>query len=163
MKLVYAVRLAVIIVGLFGSSCSQDSFASKRTVERAHGLKLPASARNFQLRQWGGFLDKGIVSLFQIGKQDVPIFTRQLTIKERKLPIKRGPGDPTVNGQNVWPDKISTFVPGNLSLAGLKRTWSGEAVPSEMLSCASPKGDGLHVEIWFTDTEAIIKLYTDWN
>jgi hypothetical protein len=162
MKLAHTVCLAAIL-SLHGASCSQDTSVSKASVERAHGLKLPANARDFQQRQSGNFLDKGIVSLFEIDKGLVPVFTQQLTIKSRNSPVRTGPGDPTVNGWNVWPHNTATFIPGNLSLTGLKRTWSGEAVPAEMLSCASPKGDWLHVEIWLTETEAIIKLYTDWN
>jgi hypothetical protein len=53
--------------------------------------------------------------------------------------------------------------PGNSDLDGLKRTWSGEAHPLEMLSCASAKGDWLHVEIWAVDDHALLKIYTDWN
>jgi hypothetical protein len=140
MKLVYAVRLAVIIVGLFGSSCSQDPFASKRSVERAHGLKLPASARNLQHRKWGNFLDKTVFSLFEIDKKDLPAFIGQLKIKARDLPGKQGSADPRDNSWNVWPPGAVKHLRLDLSFAGLSRTWSGEAVPSEILICASPKG-----------------------
>ena len=163
MKPFRTLRLGAIILWFCGGSCSRDSLVTRDSVERAHGLKLPRSARDFQLRQWGGLLDKGILSVFEIDKNDVSIFTGQLAIKSRNFPAKRGPGDPTVNGWNVWPDNSDTFVHAHSSLTGIKRTWSGEAVPIEMLSCSSPKGDWLHVEIWFTDAEVIVKMYTDWN
>jgi len=132
-------------------------------VEDAHGLKLPQSARKCQQRHAGRFLDHGILSLFELDQNEVHEFVAQLKIKSRNLPTKTGPGDPCLNGWNVWPENSATFVPSEKDLGGLKPTWSSEPVPIEMLSCSSPKGDWLHVEIWSVSNHTLIKLYTDWN
>ena len=160
--------VAVLSAFALAASCTRHSvgnvpLVSKSSVEDAHGLKLPQSARNFQQRRVGGFLDHGILSLIEIDQDQVQQFVAQLKIKSRNGPAKTDVGDPCINGWNVWPEKSATFVPGNKSLAGLKPTWPGEAKPIEMLSCSSPKGDWLHVEIWSVGEHALIKLYTDWN
>lgn len=136
---------------------------SRRSVEDAHGVELPQSARNCQQRRVGGFFDHGILSLFEIDQDDVRKLVARLKIRSRNAPVKTGAGDPCVNGWNVWPHNTATFVPGNKELEGLKATWTNEAKPIEMLSCSSPKGDWLHVEIWSVGDHAVIKLYTDWN
>ena len=90
-------------------------------------------------------------------------FIAQLRIKSRTAPVQ-ALGDPTVNGYNVWPKGVATFVPGDPLYCGFQRTWSGEAAPMEMLSCSSPTGDWLHVELWRLEGEAmLVKMYTDWN
>ena len=101
--------------------------------------------------------------MFEIDQADVQRFIDQLNISSRTLPATAGPGDPCINGWNVWPKNAPTFVPGNAEFDGLKRTWNGEAKPVEMLSCKPAKGDWLHVEIWSVNSHALIKLYTDWN
>jgi len=132
-------------------------------VESAHGLNLPESARKFQQRRTGGLLDHGILSVFEMNQSDLQQFVSQLKVKSRSSPVKPGPGNPCINGWNVWPEKSATFVPGNRELEGIKPTWKGETTPVEMLSCSSPKGDWLHVEIWSVGDQAAIKVYTDWN
>ncbi|HEY5911436.1 MAG TPA: hypothetical protein VJA21_12620 [Verrucomicrobiae bacterium] len=145
-------------------SCSNSGHqVTKADVEKAHGLTLPADACNFQQRHIGGIFDKGVLSLFEASTKDVQPFIAQLSIRSRTSPAKKGIGDPRVNGWNVWPTNSPTFVPGNDELAGLKPTWTGEATPIEMLSCGSPKGDWLHVEIWSVGNRVVVKLYTDWN
>lgn len=139
------------------------SIISKEKVEQAHSLQLPVSARDLQQKRMGGIADRGILSLFEIDQDDVQQFVAQLEIRSRNLPAKTGYGNPCVNGWNVWPTNSPTFVPGNKEFEGLKPTWTGQATPIEMLSCRSPKGDWLHVEIWSVDEHALIKLYTDWN
>ncbi len=153
---------------LLATSCSPTSnvgggLVSNSSVESAQGLKLPPSARNCQERRVGRFVDHGILSLFELDQTEVQKFVAQLKIKSRNPPAKTGTGDPCLNGWNVWPENAATFVPGNKELGGLKRTWTTEATPIEMLSCSSPKGDWLHVEIWSVGDHALIKLYTDWN
>jgi hypothetical protein len=162
----YAILFAATSCLLIANSCSKGSrsgFSTRAAVEEAHGLKLPSSARKFQQRRAGGFLDHGILSLFELDKSEVQQFVAQLKIKSRASPTTAGPGNPCVNGWNVWPKYSPTFVPGNEELAGMKTTWSGQATPTEMLSCHSPKGDWLHVEIWSVEDHSLIKVYTDWN
>jgi len=108
-------------------------------------------------------IDHGVLSLFEIDKRDLDPFLRQLKVNWRSTPAKTGPGDPCLNGWNVWPKGSRTFVPGNSELQGLRSTWSGPATPVEMLSCKGSKGDWLHVEIWSIGDHPLIKLYTDWN
>lgn len=161
-----------LVLAIEINSCSSGSvrLVSKRNVEDAHGLKLPPSARNHQHRRGGklmlgnkGYFDRGILSLFEIESNAVREFTAQLRIKSRTAPVVAGIGDPCQNGWNVWPTDAPTFVPGDEALRGLQRTWLGDAKPIEMLSCDSPKGSWLHVEIWSTGDRCLIKLYTDWN
>jgi hypothetical protein len=142
-------------------SCSPT--VTKKVVEDAHGVTLPGSSRNFQQKKSGIFLDRGILSLFEMNTNDLQEFTSHLNIKARNLPVKNGPGDPGVNGWNVWPQDTPTFVPADEGLKGLKKTWEGEAKPVQMLSCGSPKGDFLHIEIWSVTNGLLIKMYTDWN
>jgi hypothetical protein len=159
---------ALVTTLLLAGACSRDSaggqrLVGKKAVENAHGVSLPGSVRNCQQKKHGGFLDHGIVTLFELDPSEVQQFVAQLRINSRHLPAKTGIGNPCVNGWNVWPPQSDTFVPGSRELEGLRATWSGEATPIEMLSCDSPKGDWLHVEIWRVNNGALIKLYTNWN
>ena len=136
---------------------------SREDVERAHGLSVPITAAQFQQRQIGvGFLDHGILSVFELPSSDVAAFIKQLQVTARSSPIKLA-GSPLDGGWNVWPTNSQTFVPGDRLLSGLKQSWKGPAKPIEMLSCKSSKGDWLHVEIWEVEDRRLIKLYTDWN
>jgi len=162
------VPVAVSIIFALAASCTQPSdgtapLVDRSAVEDAHGLKLPQSVRNCQQRRIVRFVDHSVLSLFELDQNEVQKFLAQLKIKSRNPPAKTGAGDPCLNGWNVWPENTATFVPGNKELGGLKRTWVNEAKPIEMLSCSSPKGDWLHVEIWSVGDHAVIKLYTDWN
>jgi len=133
--------------------------------EHEHGITLPASARNIQCKGDAsrGFLDRGAATMFEMSTNDLPAFFAQLRVRSRSAPA-RATGDPTVNGYNVWPQDSPTFVPGNEQYGGFRRTWYGEAIPVEMLSCSSPKGDWLHIEIWTLGGSAsIVKMFTDWN
>lgn len=151
---------------LFIVSCSNNAkvnLVSRKSVEEAHGLNLPPSAQSCQQIRMGAFFDRGILSLFEVDRSEIQQFIAQLKIKSRNSPRNTGVGNPCINGWNVWPEHSATFVPGNKQLNGLKSTWKSEATPIEMLSCGSPKGDWLHVEIWSTGDHALVKLYTDWN
>ena len=105
--------------------------------------------------------DRGILSFVELDTIELKGFVSSLKINARSRPTNSSAADPTVNGFNVWPKNSTTFVPGNVGKS--KRTWAGEATPVEMLSCASQKGDWLHVEIWAIGEETLVKLYTDWN
>lgn len=134
--------------------------------EGEHGIHLPPSAANIQCRgdAWVGFLDRGASTLFEMNSGDLDGFVSQLKINARRQPAVAGPGDPLMNGWNVWPHDADTFVPGNQPYGGFKKTWSGDAVPTEMLSCASPAGDFLHVEFWkIPGPTVLVKMFTDWN
>jgi hypothetical protein len=153
------------VVFMHGVSCRSSGVrqSSKSEIERVHGVVLPESARSFQQGGSGSGLDKGYVAVFECELKDLESWTTTLKIKTRSKPIVQS-GDPCVNGWNVWPTNAQTFVPGNDQFSGLKRTWKGDAIPLEMFSCNSPKGDWLHVEIWKTSaTDMVVKLYTDWN
>lgn len=138
---------------------------SRLRAERQHGITLPPSANHIQCRgdAWRCFLDRGAATMFEMSTDDLPTFVGQLRIRSRSAPV-RAAGDPTINGYNVWPNGAATFVPGNLQYGGFRRTWLGDAAPVEMLSCWSPKGDWLHVELWRLERGMmLIKMYTDWN
>ncbi len=134
--------------------------------ERLHGIHLPASARNIQCRgdAWHWAPDRGEATVFEMASGDLAGFVAGLTIMSREFPTRTTPADPTLNGWNVWPVTAKSFVPGNSQYGGFSRTWAGDAVPVEMLSCASPTGDWLHVEYWKLPGDSLlVKMFTDWN
>jgi hypothetical protein len=131
-----------------------------------HGIELPPSATHIQCRgdAWSSPLDRGAAMMFELPADDLRLLKLQLSINTRSPPAINGPGDPTINGWNVWPQGADTFVPENQVYGGFKKTWPGSAIPMEMLSCASSTGDWLHVEIWQIDaSRLVIKMFTDWN
>lgn len=152
----------ILLVALFSVAITA---CDKVNDEYDHKIVLPASAANIQNRGRSNSVlpDGGIATLMDIDRKDLNTFLAQLKITERRSPaIERG--DPTVNGWNVWPRDAKTFVPGNEEYGGFKKTWAVEPVPIEMLSCQSPAGDWLHVEIWsLSDTKVLLKLFTQWN
>jgi hypothetical protein len=138
---------------------------SRARAEREHGILLPASAQHIQCRGDASrsFLDRGAATMFEMSTNELPAFVAQLRVNSRRPPA-RPAGDPTVNSWNVWPQNAPTFIPGNSRYGGFRRTWRGQAIPIEMLSCSSPKGDWLHVELWRLEGNTmLIKMYTDWN
>jgi len=151
--------LSILCVGCGPSA----RLASKAEVEQAHGIKLPDSSRNIQQLSSGALGDRGVLGVLEMNKEDIQEFLAQLQIRARSAPVSKGPADPTVNGWNVWSQTNNTFIPGDRALQKIKVTWSGPAVPAEMLSCKSTKGDWLHVELWTLPDHALIKMYTDWN
>lgn len=158
MKLICLLLMTLLSVAM--TACDQVGDESD------HDIVFPASAGNFQNRGNSRIRilpDRGISTLVEIDRKDLDAFLAQLKISERRRPVKEQ-GDPTVNGWNVWPHGSRTFVPGNEVFSGFKKTWDVEPVPIEMLSCQSPVGDWLHVEIWnLSDTKVLLKLFTDWN
>lgn len=134
--------------------------------ERLHGILLPPSASGIQCRgdAWHWAPDRGETTLFEMKSADLAGFVGRLKVSSRNTPARTGPGDPTLNGWNVWPNTARSFVPGNRQYGGFSRTWTGDAVPVEMLSCASPTGDWLHVEYWkLAGDSLLVKMHTSWN
>jgi hypothetical protein len=158
MKLIRLLLMALLSAAM--TACDQVGDESD------HEIVFPASAANFQNRGNSRIKilpDRGIATLVEIDRKDLDAFLAQLKISGRRKPAKEQ-GDPTMNGWNVWPHDARTFVPGNEVFSGFKKTWDVEPVPIEMLSCQSPAGDWLHVEIWkLSDTKVLLKLFTDWN
>jgi hypothetical protein len=133
--------------------------------ESDHKIAMPPSAKNIQNRGNSDSVmtDRGIATILEFDQKDIEAFIKQLKVTKRSKPDVNV-GDPTVNGWNVWPKAGQTFVPGNKQYSGFKKTWDKNPTPEEMLSCQSPAGDWLHVEIWrFSDTKLLLKIYTDWN
>jgi hypothetical protein len=133
--------------------------------ESDHELVFPASARNIQNRGNSGtnFLDRGLATMLEIDRKDLDVFVSQLKITERRKPAEKS-GDPTTNGWNVCPQGAKTWVPGNKVFGGFNKTWIADPFPEEMLSCQSPTGQYLHVEIWgFPEEKVLLKLYTCWE
>jgi hypothetical protein len=163
--ILFLVAIAIAVV-LGVSAYEKGCCSSQSRAEREHGITLPSSTRDIQCRgdAWVGVMDRGASTMCQMASSDLPSFLSPLTITFRCGPTKSGPGDPCVNGWNVWPDSSPTAVPGNEEYGGFTKTWQGAAMPIEMLSCQSPVGDSLHVEVWSVETTSlVIKLYTDWN
>lgn len=134
--------------------------------EQEHGFPLPASAANIQCRgdAWPWKPDRGASTMFEVDPGELAQFVAGLQVRSRHGPAIPGPGDPLTNGWNVWPTDAETCVPGNPQYGGFRRTWSGDAEPVEMLSCRSPVGDQLHVEIWkLAGGRLLAKLFTGWN
>lgn len=161
--------VAVVVTTLLldRASAYQKGWCSSRSrAEREHGITLPSSSRNVQCRgdAWLGVMDRGASTMFEMHPEELESFLSRLRVKSRNGPAKAGPGDPCQNGYNVWPQDSRTAVPGNEQYGGFTSTWQGTAVPSEMLSCGSPVGDSLHVELWNVSTNCVlVKMYTDWN
>ena len=133
--------------------------------ESDHKITFPASAKNIQNRGNSNKAqpDRGIATMFEIDRKDLDAFVAQLKITERRRPAQKQ-GDPTKNGWNVWPQDAKTFVPGDETYGGFKKTWNTAPIPEEMLSCQSPTGDWLHVEVWgLPEKKVLLKIFTDWN
>ena len=134
--------------------------------EQEHGIRLPPSAVHIQCRgdAWPWKPDRGASTMFEMLPGDLVSFVSGLPVRSHTAPAKPGPGDPLINGWNVWPVGAATFVPGNPQYGGFQSTWTGGAEPVQMLSCASPVGDMLHVEIWKLEEGALlVKMFTGWN
>ena len=161
------VVVSLLVVSLLGVFVHSRALGSPRSrAEREHGIGLPPSAAKIQCRGDASYaiLDRGASTLFEMQARDLNAFLSQLTINSRSGPAKTGPGNPCINGRNVWPTDSDTYVPGDSRYGGFKATWQGPVIPSQMLNCASPTGDWLHVELWTLDTDRlVVKLYTDWN
>jgi hypothetical protein len=153
-RLLITASLALLMV-----SCDQVGDESD------HKIAFPASAKNIQNRGNSGssLLDRGLATMLEIDRKDLEAFVAQLTITERRKPAQ-ATGDPTINGWNVWPQGAKTFVPGNEVYGGFNKTWDTAPVPEEMLSCQSPTGMFLHVEVWgMQDEKVLLKLYSWWE
>ena len=165
MRKFFLTALAIVVVGVLAWIVVSPGGDARARAEREHGIALPISATNIQCRGDAsrGFLDRGAATLFEMSTNDLARFISQLRINSRSAPAQAS-GDPTVNGYNVWPSGSPTFVPGNSQYGGFHRTWQAQPVPIEMLSCSSPKGDWLHVELWrLEESRVLVKMYTDWN
>jgi hypothetical protein len=140
---------------------------SRVRAEHEHGIRLPPTATNIQCRgdAWLRILpDRGAATIFEMSTNDLTAFVAQLKITSRGAPVRTTNADPLINGYNIWPTNSKSFVPGGSQYGGFKCTWSGEPIPIEMLSCASPKGDWLHVELWKLPGDSLlVKMFTDWN
>lgn len=150
----------VSLVSLF--ACSMAGCSSKGTVAaefaRAHGVALPRSASNVQM-----FVDSSCgLSLFQVSCLDAERFVGGLNRIATNAPLRTS-GTPLVNGWNVWPTTMPTFVPGNIE-TDFRRTWPEPVHPRVAYSCHSTVGDWLHVELWRgTNGPSVVKVYTDHN
>ena len=159
------IAIGVSLVVLFTWMFDFPGGNSRARAEREHGISIPSSANHIQCRgdAWLPFLDRGATTMFEMSAKDLSAFVAQLPVDSRSAPSLRT-GDPAVNGWNVWPIGSATFVPANRPYGGFRHTWRGNAVPIEMLSCSSPKGDWLHVELWnVQDGSVLVKMHTDWN
>ena len=133
--------------------------------ETDHKIVFPTSAKNIQNRGNSkvNLLDRGIATMMEIDRKDLEGFVAKLKVSERRKPVQET-GDPTVNGWNVWPQGARTFVPGNKVFSGFNKTWDAVPKPEEMLSCQSPTGQSLHVEVWrFPSGGVLLKLFTWWE
>src|SRR2546430_7856946 len=79
----------ILLLAILGNQFGSD--ASRRAVERTHGVKLPLSARHVQSKGLGLFFflkepDRGVVSMFEINSSDMGTFTQQLIVKSKGLP-----------------------------------------------------------------------------
>lgn len=117
---------------------------SAHRIEREHGIVLPPSASGFRCAgdAWRKFFDRGASSIFILESKDLPAFKSQLSVNTQ----------------------AATHIPGNEIYQGIMHPWRPDASPLEVLSCDSPTGDWLHVEIWpIDDMHVAIWMYTDWN
>jgi len=165
MRKIILIAVAVLVVAVLAWWITSGGGELRARAEHEHGIKLPVSAHSIQCRGDAsrGFLDRGAATMFEMSTNDLAPFIGQLRVQSRAAPV-RASGDPTENGYNVWPTNSPTFVPGNDKYGGFQRTWQGEAIPVEMLSCSSPTGDSLHVELWRVEGGTLLlKMLTDWN
>ena len=162
--IVFCVWVAVVL----SQSITRSTGDSRERAEHEHGIRLPPSATSIQCRG-DGWLRKTPVSggcvttMFVMAPADMAGFLAPLHIRSRTPPAIAS-GDPTVNGWNVWPHGAPTYIPGNASYAGFMKSWSGTAVPVEMVSCDSPVGMWLHLEFWKLDDGMLLaKIGTRWE
>jgi hypothetical protein len=151
--------LLVVLCATIMTACDQVGD------ETDHRIVIPASAKNIQNRGNSkvNLLDRGFATMLEIDRKDLDGFVAQLKVTERRKPAL-DTGDPTVNGWNVWPKGAMTFVPGNEVFGGFKKTWDAVPKPEEMLSCQSPTGQSLHVEVWgLQEGRVLLKLFTWWE
>ena len=166
-KIYKIIAITLLVIGIV-ILCFENLYLknARYRAEHEHGIKLPVSAKKIQCRgnAWFGLFDRGATTIFEMNSEELDSFLKQITINSRNGPAKSGPGDPLVNGWNVWPEGSPTFVPGNEVYGSFEKTWLGEVVPLEMLSCDSPTGDWLHIEIWSISNDLIlVKMFTEWN
>ena len=138
--------------------------STKDTLKSIHGIHLPPSATHFQTHgnRWR---HGGSAAMFECEYADLADWMSTLSVRTKMDPANGDAGNPCTNGYNCWPTNAQTWVPGNGEFDGFTNTWSGVTHPVVMLSCDSPTGDWLHVEIWRKghDGNAVVKIYTDWN
>jgi len=90
----------------------------------------------------GLVVDRGASTVFEMAASDVPALKSQLS--SHHTPYTR--------------------VPGNEQYRGFAFPWPAGAAPAETLTCDSPKGDWLHVELYPIDADRVgVWMYTDWN
>ncbi len=142
---IVAVSLSCFLV----AACGAGYFAwlvNSQTVARAeweHGVVLPASVGRIACRGDATrfFLDRGASTVFDMDAADLSAFKSSLP--------------PAVS--------FDTFVPGNAEYRGFAFPWTVQK-PAETLSCESPTGDWLHVQIWPMQASRVgVWMYTDWN
>ena len=138
--------------------------STKDNLKSIHGIQLPPSATHFQTHgnRWR---HGGSAAMFECEYADLADWMSTLSVRTKMDPANGDAGNPCTNGYNCWPTNAQTWVPGNREFDGFTNTWSGATHPVVMLSCDSPTGDWLHVEIWRKshDGNAVVKIYTDWN
>lgn len=170
-RLLFLLVAIVLLVatGLFvGKSIARSTGDSRERAEYEHGIKLPPSASAIQCRGDGWlrtspFHGGGVTTMFEMDSAETEAFLAPLHVRSTTAPAL-ATGDPTVNGWNVWPQDAPTFIPGNPQYSGFHRTWTGEAVPVEMVSCDSPEGMWLHLEFWKLENGmTLVKMGTQWQ
>ena len=133
-------------------------------LKNIHGIQSPPSAIHFQTHgsRWR---HGGSATMFECEYADLADWMSTLPVRTKMDPANSDAGNPCTNGYNCWPTNAQTWVPGNREFDGFTNTWTDATHPVVMLSCDSPKGDWLHVEIWRKshDGNAVVKIYTDWN
>jgi len=129
-------------IGLMGLAAACNRTQPCSDVEKAHGLRLPSSARNCQTVRAKGMVDHGVLSMFELNQKDLMLFTNQLIVKSTQLPTRQLNGDPCINGWNVWPTNSQTFVPGNRDLSYLVRHGQEKRARSNPLAVAPRRGTG---------------------
>ena len=164
--IIVASCLAVLINPrlLSGPGLLSNSSKPKDNLKSIHGIQLPPSATHFQTHgnRWR---HGGSAAMFECAYADLADWMSTLPVRTKIDPANGDVGNPCTNGYNCWPTNAPTWVPGNREFGGFTNTWTGATRPVVMLSCDSPAGDWLHVEIWRKshDGNAVVKIYTDWN
>jgi hypothetical protein len=162
--IVYAVMIVTGLMVLINPGLLSKSSKPMDNLKRIHGIQLPPSAKHFQIH--GNRLRHGgSAVMFECKYADLADWMSTLPVRTKMDPANSDAGNPCTNGYNCWPTNAQTWVPGNREFDGFTNTWTGATHPVVMLSCDSPTGDWLHVEIWrkSLDGNAVVKIYTDWN
>jgi hypothetical protein len=151
-----ATAFALVLI----SSCSQPFQADKRSVESAHGINLPKSARNLQQRSWGTLGDRGILSFVEIDL----LRSQQKAAGTESMPkVIVSFGRPEVrfpNGFELWSDTLLTKINRSYERTEFVLDCTVRTLEENLWCKGTPNGfmDIFHVREWLLSVGELEQL-----